>query len=98
MAAFCDLMCIGDSFRRIREQFRHFFRRFQIILSAVIPHTVFIRHLFAGLNAQKDIVCFLVGVINIMKVIGRHEVNARLIVHTQKSLIDDLLWLQSMIL
>ena len=98
MAAFCDLMCIGDGFRRIREQFCHFFRRFQIILSAVIPHTVFVCHFFPGLNAQKDIVRFLVGVINIMKVIGRHEVNARLIVHTQKPLIDDLLWLQSMIL
>ena len=42
--------------------------------------------------------CLLVGVIDIMKIIGRHEVNACLIVHTQKPLIDDLLWLQSMIL
>ena len=93
-----DFLCIFQSLRCIREQCRHLCFGFDIILPALIAHTVFVLHFFSGLDTQQDIVGACIFRIGIMYIVGTYQFNPRLTAHTHQLLIDHLLLRDSMIL
>ena len=72
MTSVRDLLRILQSLQRIREQLLHFLFRLDIVLPALIAHTILIRKLLSGLNAEQDIVRLPVLRIGIMHVICSH--------------------------
>ena len=91
VAPLCDFVGVFQRFQGIREQLGHLFRRLDIVLSALVPHPVLIRQLFAGLQAQKDVMRLPVLGVRIVAVVGRHQIDPGLLVHAQELLVDDLL-------
>ena len=83
-ASLCDSVCILQSLRRIGEQGGHLLRRFDIILSAFISHTVLILQLLPGLEAEKNIVGRRVLRTGIMAVIRRDKADPQFSAHAQQ--------------
>ena len=98
MAALSDLMGIFQCFHGIRKQRLHLFRRFHIVLSALIAHPVLIRQFLSRLNAQQYVVRRRILRVGVMHVIGGHQIDPKLPAHTQKLLIHRLLLWDAMIL
>ena len=91
MTPLSDLMGIFDGLSGVGEQFRHLFCRFKVILSSLIAHTILICHLFAGLDAQQDIMRLGICVVNIMHIVRSHQIDGQIFTHAQKSGIHRLL-------
>ena len=93
-----NLLCILQCLQRIRKQLPHLFLRLNIILTALIPHTVFIFQFLSSLDTQQNIMWLYIFGIGIMYIIRRNKLNSRLLSHTKERLIHDLLFLHPMIL
>ena len=98
VASLRDLMSVFQGFQCIWEKLRHFLRRFHIILSAFITHSVFVCKFLVRLQTQKNIVGCSILCHCIMHVIGCHQIDPCFFVHAQKFLIYYLLCRNSMIL
>ena len=71
-------MSVLNGFKGVGEQGAHLLLGLAVILPALVAHTVFVRHLLAGLDAQQDIVGLLVLRIGIVDVVGGHQVDAQI--------------------
>ena len=98
VAAIGNLLRIFQRLQRIRKKLRHLLRRFHIILSALVAHTILVLQLLAGLDAEQNVVRLGVRRQRVMHVVRRHQLNAGLRAHAQKLLVDDLLVGDPMIL
>ena len=85
---FGNFMGILQSFLCIRKKRLHLLFRLYIELPAGISHSVLIRHFFAGLKAQKDIMSFGIGLIGIMYIIGGNQRYAGFFMKTEDSCIN----------
>ena len=94
----CDVPCVLQCLLRIREKLLHLLCGLHIILSAVIAHTVLIRHLLLSLDAQENIMCRRVLRQYIMNIVGCHKRDSGLLIHTQQSLIDGSLFRDAVVL
>ena len=72
LAAIRYFLGILQRFQGIGKQLSHLLFRFYKILPPLIAHPVLIRKLFAGLQAQKDIVGIHICFVGIMDIIGSH--------------------------
>ena len=93
-----NLLCILKRLQCIWKQLPHLFLRLNIILTALIPHTVFIFQFLSSLDTQQNIMWLYIFGIGIMYIIRRNKLNSRLLSHTKERLIHDLLFLHPMIL
>ena len=98
MTTICNLLRIFQRLQGIREQLRHLFRRFYIVLPAFITHTVFVIQLLSSLNTQQNIMGICVLCISVMYIIGGYQLNSCFFAHTQKLLIYHFLFWYAMIL
>ncbi len=98
IASFCNALGVFHSFPGVGKEPFHLFFAFYIILSPHIAHPVFIRQLFTGLNAQKDIMSLFVFFIGIVHIIGYYKGNVQFFAHLQQYGIHRLLLRDSMIL
>ena len=82
----------------IREQHFHLLRRFHIILSSFISHTVFICQLLSCLKTQQNIMRLGILRQSVMHVICHYQIDPCFFVHFKKLLIYSLLLRNPMIL
>ena len=80
-------MGIFNGLRRIGEQGPHFLLGLTVVLAPFVAHPVLIRHLLAGLDAQKDIMGLLILGIGVMDIVGGHQLKARIPAHAHKALV-----------
>ncbi len=83
---------------RIGEQSLHLFRRLNVILSALITHTILVRQLFAGLQTQQNVMRDRILLVSIVHIVGHHQRNASLLAHAQQLLVHRLLLRNAVIL
>ena len=98
MTALCNLMRIFQCFCRIWKKTFHLFRRFYIILTALITHTILICQFLTSLQAEQDIMWLGILCQGIMYVICCDQINSGLTVHLKKLLVYILLFRNTMIL
>ena len=94
----CDLLGILQRLQCIRKQCFHLFFGLNVILSALITHTIFVRQFLTGLQTQQNVVWLHIIRIRIMHVIRCNQRNPRLPAHAQQALIHQLLLRNPMIL
>ena len=91
-------MGVFNGLRRIGEQSPHFLLGLTVVLSSLVAHPVLIRHLLAGLDAQKDIMGLLILGKGIVDIVGGHQLKARVPAHAHKALVYQLLVRQAVVL
>ena len=91
-------MGIINSLLGIREQFAHLFLGFAVELPALIAHPILILHLFAGLDAQQNIMGLLILGKGVVDIVGGHQLKARIPAHAHKALVYQLLVRQAVVL
>ena len=92
------LMGIFQSFQSIWKKSCHLFRRFHVILTALIAHSVLICKFLLCLQAKKHVMGLRILSHGVMHIIGSNQINACLSVHAEKLLVYSLLLRNSMIL
>ena len=97
MAPVGNLLGILNRLRGVREKCAHLLG-FDIILSALIAHTVLIGQLFPCLETQQDIMRLPVLRIGIVHVVGGDKLNAKLLAKPHQAGIHRLLIRDSVIL
>ena len=98
MAPVGNLLGILNRLRGVREKCAHLLLGFDIILSALIAHTVLIGQLFPCLETQQDIMRLPVLRIGIVHVVGGDKLNAKLLAKPHQAGIHRLLIRDSVIL
>ena len=98
MTSFRNFMSIFQSFCSVGKQHLHLLRRFHIILTSLISHTIFICKLFPCLKAQQNIMRLGIFRQRIMHVVCHYQINSCFFVHFKELLIHSLLLRNSMIL
>ena len=71
-------MGIFNGLQSVGEQGAHLLLGLAVILPALVAHTVLVRHLLAGLDAQQNVVGLLVLRVGIVDVVGGHQVDPQL--------------------
>ena len=66
---------VVQSLRRKLKDFSHLLFALDVELTTLITHPVLIRHLFAGLDTQQNIVTLHILRIGIVNIVGRHKPN-----------------------
>ena len=68
----------------IGEQSLHFLFALDIILPALVAHTILVRQLFARLQAQQDVMRDCILRIGIVHIVGGHQGNVQLSAHLEQ--------------
>ena len=97
-AAVRDLLCIVKCLQRIREQTLHLFRRLNVILAALIAHSIFVCQLLSRLDAQEDIVSLGVLSVGVVDVVCCDKLDPCLLGHLEKLLVHQRLIRQTVVL
>ena len=98
MTSLSNLMCILQCLCRIRKKPLHLFRRFYIILTSVVTHSIFIRQFLSRLKTQQYIMRLCILCQRIMDIICCDQLNTCLTMHFEKLLVHILLLRYPMIL
>ena len=98
MTSLRNLMSVLQRLQSIWEKLCHFFRGCHIILTAFIAHSIIICQLLVCLQTEKNIVRCCIFCHCIMHIVGCYQINSCFFVHTEKLLINYLLFRNSMIL
>ena len=94
----CDPLGILHCLPGIGEQSLHFLFALDIILSALVAHTILVRQLFARLQAQQNVMRDRILRISIVHIVGGHQGNIQLPAHLDLFHIDRALFRDAVIL
>ena len=96
LAALRNLPGVGERVRKVGEDRRHFLRRLQIELIAVVPEAVGVVHELAGADAEQNVVRLEVGLLQVVHVVGGDEVQPEILRDRLQPDVDDLLLLDAL--
>ncbi len=98
VAAVRDALGVVDRLRRVGEEHRHLFLALDVELAARVAHAVFVAELFAGLDAEQDVVRLAVRRLRVVHVVCRDERDPEAPRHADERLVDALLVVVAVVL
>ena len=88
LAAIRDALGVLHSLRVAGEQGLHFLRGAEVEVPWLIAHAVFIVHGLAGLDAQQHVMALGIFTAEVVGIVGAHQRDAGLIVHSQQGAVN----------
>ena len=98
VAALRNTLGIFNRLPGIGEESLHLLLALDIILSALIAHSVLVRQLFAGLDTEQDIVRLHIIGVGIMNIVGGNKGNIQFLAHLKQRGIHHFLLRQTVVL